>query len=124
MKILLILVVGIVIGILGWRYYERTQSPAMARRTNETAAEARDVATAKAKEAGAEMGDARIIAVIKGKYLVDKDLSVFAITVDCVDGKVALSGTAASPELIARAIKLAQETGGVHAVSSRLTVKN
>jgi osmotically-inducible protein OsmY len=124
MKKLIILVVGIAIGVLGWRYYERVQNPAMADRTKETAVEARDAATAKAKEAGAEMSDARIIAVVKGKYLVDKDLSILAISVDCTDGKVTLSGTAASTELIARAVRLAQETGGVHAVSSRLTVKN
>lgn len=131
MKILFILAVGIVIGVLGWRYIERTQHPTVAQRssdlasrTKETAIEARDVATEKAKEAGAEASDVRIIAVIKGKYLVDKDLSVFAITVDCKDGKVVLSGSAASPELINRAIKLAQDTSGVRIVNSTLAVKN
>jgi len=131
MKFLLILIVGIVLGVLGWRYYERTQHPTVAEknsdlaaRTKETAVEARDLAATKAREAGAEASDVRIIAVIKGKYLIDKELSVFAISVDCTDGKVVLSGTAASPELINRAVKLAQETGGVRIVSSRLTVKN
>ena len=131
MKFILILVVGIVIGVLGWRYYERTQHPTMAQRsadlaarTKETAIEARDVATEKAKEAGAEASDVRIVAVIKGKYLVDRELSVFAITVDCRDGRVVLSGSAASPELIDHAIKLAQDTNGVRIVNSTLTVKN
>jgi osmotically-inducible protein OsmY len=131
MKFLFILAVGIAIGVFGWRSYERTQHPTMvqrssdlAARTKETAIEARDVATEKAKEAGAEASDVRIIAVIKGKFLVDKDLSVFAIAVDCKDGKVMLSGSAASPELINHAIKLAQETSGVRIVNSTLTVKN
>ncbi|HET7536411.1 MAG TPA: hypothetical protein VFJ90_08160, partial [Candidatus Didemnitutus sp.] len=78
MKTAVILVIGIIIGIVGWRYYERTRHPTLeerssdlAARTKETAAEAREVATAKAKEAGAEMSDVRIIAAIKGKYLID-----------------------------------------------------
>lgn len=131
MKVLVILAIGILIGVFGWRHYERTQHPTvsqqtsdLAAKTKETAIEARDVAAAKAKEAGAEASDVRIIALIKGKYLIDKELSVFAITVDCTEGKVTLSGTAESPELINRAVKLAQDTGGVRIVNSRLTVKN
>jgi osmotically-inducible protein OsmY len=62
--------------------------------------------------------------VIKGKYLLDKDLSTLAITVNCHNGKVVLTGSAGSPELITRAADLARNTDGVHAVNNQLTVKN
>ena len=78
----------------------------------------------KAKAVGERLDDARIIAVIKGKYVVEKDLSTFAINVDCSDGAVKLTGSVASFELIGRAVTLALQTGGVHRVDSQLVVKN
>lgn len=82
------------------------------------------VVRSKARIVGDRIDDARIMAVIKGKYLVDENLSALAITVECRDGAVKLTGSATSPENIGRAITLALETGGVHNVVSQLVVRN
>ncbi len=82
------------------------------------------VVRTKARAAGEVIGDARIVAVIKGKYVVEKELSSFAISVECRDGQVRLTGSVASPEQIGRAATLALETGGVRDVVSQLVVKN
>ena len=82
------------------------------------------VVRSKARTAGDFIDDARIVAVIKGKYVIEKDLSAFAITVDCKDGQVRLTGSVNSPDNIGRAVKIALETSGVHDVFSRLVVKN
>lgn len=88
----------------------------------------RDLATAnkivrhKAKAAGESMSDARIVAVIKGKYAIDSELSALAISIDCTAGRVTLSGAVASLDLIGQAIRLALETDGVTEVESLLTV--
>lgn len=70
------------------------------------------------------LSNARVIAMIKGKYAADNDLSARTISVDADAGKVTLRGTAPSAELIARAITLALETDGVTTVDSQLTVAN
>jgi osmotically-inducible protein OsmY len=128
MKTLLVFLLGIVIGVLGWRYYERSHwsgsADDFAGHTREKATDFKDKVVDEAKVVGAEAGDARIIGVIKGKYLLDKDLSTLAITVNCHNGKVVLTGSAGSRELIARAADLARATDGVHAVNNQLTVKN
>jgi osmotically-inducible protein OsmY len=153
---LLFLLIGVVAGVFGWRYYERTQNPTLRQRAGDWVDKTREAASStkeavaskaedwkldsasikdelaktgrvvrsKAKEAGEVIGDARIIAVIKGKYVVQKELSAFAITVDCTDGKVLLTGSVTSPEHIGKAVTLALETGGVHDVVSQLVVKN
>ena len=82
------------------------------------------VVRSKARTAGDFIDDARIVAFIKGKYVMEKELSAFAITVDCKDGQVKLTGSVTSPDYIGRAVKLALETGGVHDVTSLLVVKN
>jgi osmotically-inducible protein OsmY len=76
----------------------------------------------KTATASQSLSNARIVAVIKGKYALDDDLSARAITVDAESGKVTLRGTTRSPELIARAIALALATDGVTSVDSQLTV--
>ena len=156
MKTLFVLLFGAIIGVVGWRYYVRTQNPSLNQRvehlgdkTRETAIEAREavasktedwklnteaikeelaktgqVVRTKAKAAGEVIGDARIITVIKGKYVMEKELSAFAISVDCQDGQVRLTGSVSSADYIGRAVKLALETGGVHNVVSQLVVKN
>jgi hyperosmotically inducible protein len=68
--------------------------------------------------------DARITATIKAKLLRDPALSAISISVSTKDGRVALSGTASSPENIRKAMQLALETDGVHEVASSLQVKN
>ncbi len=131
MKTFLILLVGAALGIGGYLYYQRTHHPTLTQRaddaagtTREKAGEIKDTVVEKSKAVGERMDDARIITAIKGKYVLDKDLSVLAISVSCKDGNVTLTGTAASPELVLRAQRLASETSGVKNVSSKLTVKD
>jgi osmotically-inducible protein OsmY len=57
------------------------------------------------------------------KLAADPDLSVFSISVATTAGRVTLSGTVASPELIGKATALALETDGVREVVSTLQVK-
>jgi osmotically-inducible protein OsmY len=76
-----------------------------------------------AKALGEHIDDARIITVLKGKFVVEKNLSTFAISVSCTGGDVVLTGSVASEEYIARAVQLALQTAGVHQVVSRLEVK-
>jgi osmotically-inducible protein OsmY len=82
------------------------------------------VVRAKAQEMGGRIDDARVVAVIKAKYVLDSELSARAINVASHDGEVTLTGTASSAELIGRAVALALDTHGVHNVVSRLTVQN
>ncbi len=131
MKTLIILVLGAALGIGGYMYYQRTQHPTLAQRagdaaetTRDKAGEIKDTVVEKSRAVGEKMDDARIITAIKGKYVLDKDLSAIAISVSCTDGKVVLTGSAASEELIGRAVRLANETSGVKNVVSRLTVRN
>lgn len=72
---------------------------------------------------GERMDDARIVTVIKGKLVVEKNLSVFDIGVECQDGAVKLTGQVDSPAQIGQAITLALQTTGVHNVISDLAVK-
>ena len=67
--------------------------------------------------------DARATATIMAKLAADPDLSVFSISVAATAGRVTLSGTVASPELIGKATALALETDGVREVVSTLQVK-
>lgn len=67
--------------------------------------------------------DTRITGVINAKLAADEELSVFSIAVSTTGGRVTLSGTVASPELIGRATALALQTDGVHEVVSNLQVE-
>jgi len=81
------------------------------------------VVRTKAQAVGARMDDARIVTVIKAKYVLDSALSARAISVECHDGEVTLAGTAGSADLVGRAVALALDTNGVHNVVSHLTVQ-
>lgn len=80
----------------------------------------------KAKSAGQSIAgataNARITALIKTKLISEPGLSAFAINVDTTDGLVSLSGKVDSYDHVARAVKLALETEGVHKVISTLQV--
>lgn len=76
----------------------------------------------KAVAAGERISDARVVALVKAKYVLAGDLSAIDIGVECHNGEVTLTGVVASPELIGRAIALALDTTGVHNVASKLTV--
>ncbi|MFT3783030.1 MAG: BON domain-containing protein [Nibricoccus sp.] len=69
----------------------------------------------------AATSNARIIAMIKAKYTLDKELSARAIEVDCEAGQVTLRGNVANTELIAKAVAIAMDTDGVVKVKSLLT---
>lgn len=75
--------------------------------------------TARARE---KVADVRIVAVIKAKFVLDRDLSATAIAVDSTDGNVTLTGTVASDALIGKAVAHALDTDGVTHVASKLTV--
>ena len=72
---------------------------------------------------GERMDDARIVTVLKGKYVVEKNLSSFDVSVECQNGEVTLSGKVRFAEQIGQAVGLALQTSGVHRVVSHLVVK-
>jgi osmotically-inducible protein OsmY len=80
------------------------------------------VVRTKAQAVGGEISDARIVTVIKAKYVLDHDLSAIDISVDSQNGAVELGGTVASPELIGKAVVLALDTDGVRGVTSKIAV--
>jgi len=131
MKTFLVLLFGVALGVGGYMYYQRTQHPTLGQRvgdatetSREKAGEIKDKVVEKSKTVGEHIDDARIITAIKGKYVLDKDLSALAISVSCKDGFVTLTGSAGSDVLIAKARRLASETSGVKGVSAQLTVRN
>ncbi|MDB6114177.1 MAG: hypothetical protein JWQ62_1122 [Lacunisphaera sp.] len=156
MKTVFFLLLLVVLGVVGWRYYERQEQPTAGQKVEDLADKTRDAATAakdkvadkaedlkltpadikqdlaqtgqvvrsKARVVGEIMDDARIVAMIKGRYVVDRDLSALAISVSCRDGEVRLTGSASSEQHIGKAVTIALQTRGVHNVISQLTVKN
>jgi osmotically-inducible protein OsmY len=81
----------------------------------------------KARAAGTAIADsatnAKLTATIKGRLVTDLGKAGFDINVDTNDGLVTLSGTATSLDQIARAVKIALETEGVHKVISTVQWK-
>lgn len=80
------------------------------------------IVRSKAKVAGEKIADARIITVIKAKYVIERDLSAMDIDVACTDGAVTLSGTVPSAEHLGRAVAIALDTDGVHNVNSKIVL--
>ena len=80
------------------------------------------VARQNAARAKEKVADVRIVAAIKAKYVLDRDLSANAINVDSTNGDVTLGGTVASENLVGKAVALALDTEGVHHVAAKLTV--
>jgi|GEM_PF-838834 len=68
--------------------------------------------------------DATITATVKTKYIRDDSISALDINVDSYDGIVTLYGTLPDRDAERRAIELAQETGGVRRVVSKITVSS
>ena len=131
-KGIILLLFGAVVGLMAWHYRERLVNPVSMAvegkltpdKMNEKLARTGRVVSSEARTVGERIDDARIVAVIKGKYIVDSDLSVFAISVDCRDGDVKLTGSVAAAEHISRAVTLARQAHGVRGVESLLMVKN
>jgi osmotically-inducible protein OsmY len=82
----------------------------------------RDIVRTRARDAGERFSDARIVAVVKAKLVLDRELSARAIVVSADNGDVTLTGEVAAPDLVGRAIALALDTEGVLTVTSRLRV--
>ncbi len=146
MKYLIILVLGVALGIYVDRYQLRW--PELTRPvSSEHGAAVRDglddklhqwrltpddirqdlartgqVVRNQASNVGEKMSDARIVAVVKSKYILDRDLSAVEIHVSAHDGRVALEGTVDTPDLVGRAVALALDTGGVSGVDSKLVI--
>lgn len=81
-----------------------------------------EIVRTKAAQAGSSWTDARILTVVKAKYILDKDLSAMDINVDVDHGHVTLEGKVANSTLFGQAIVLALDTDGVTEVTSRLKV--
>jgi osmotically-inducible protein OsmY len=81
-----------------------------------------EVVRENAARAKVKVADARIVATIKAKFVLEKDLSASAIAVDSTDGDVTLTGTVASEALIGKAVALALDTDGVQHVKAKLNV--
>lgn len=75
------------------------------------------------REASSRLDDAYIATVIKGKYVLDKDLKAFDIHVESHNGFVTLTGTVPSEALVGKAVVLALDTGGVRNVTAKLTAR-
>jgi hypothetical protein len=145
MKSLLFLLVGAIAGAFAMRAYDqrkadqggyvgagRAHEPmdSQLRRWHLTRADIQDdlartgqIVRANARVAGESISDARILAVIKAKYILDRDLSARDIGVAVTGGDVVLTGTAPSAELIGKAIAFALDTQGVRHVAARLAVQ-
>lgn len=83
----------------------------------------REKSVAVGEKTGELIDSARIVTVIKAKFVADLELSAFKIDVDADKDVVTLSGTVKSRELIGRAIALALDTNGVNRVISDLKVE-
>jgi osmotically-inducible protein OsmY len=97
-----------------------------------------DVDTAKAREAGAAIGDkvavgasaaqhalanAALTGKIKAKIALDDTLKASSVSVESTDGAVTLSGTVASAAQHTRVVQLARETDGVKSLTDHLVVR-
>jgi hyperosmotically inducible protein len=151
-KFLLGIVIGVVLGVWGYSWYQNQQSRSnldkakqsvgsSASRMKEAIQERIDtqeikkeiertgtVVREKAKKAGSALADAtadaRVTAAVKSKLATESALSVFSIHVETTDGLVTLSGSVDSHEQVARAVQLALDTDGVVKVISTLQVKS
>ena len=74
------------------------------------------IVRANATRAGEKITDARIVTVIKAKFVLDRGLSVHAIEVVSQEGDVTLTGSVASAVLIGQAVAHALDTEGVRHV--------
>lgn len=96
------------------------------------------VDTAKAREAGAKIGEtvatgaakaqevlseSALTAKIKSKMALDDSIKALAIDIDTVGTVVTLTGTVRSEAERVRAVQLARETAGVTAVKDRLVIR-
>jgi len=75
------------------------------------------------KESKRVISDSTITSKIKSKYLLEKGIKSFKVSVETKDGIVVLSGFVESEAIKARAGKIASSVSGVKSVSNGLVVK-
>src|SRR6266542_3992536 len=117
-RMLFCFVLGVAAGAGGYWYFQQDAGKAQL-------AQARTQVVAGAEKVSGTIKDTiGEISVddIKTKLLAEPGLSALAINVDTTDGLVTLSGKVDSHEQIAKAVKLAMATEGVHKVISTLQV--
>jgi hyperosmotically inducible protein len=134
----IIVIVGIVSFLLGYRWGGGSARREVAPAAPTTGTSGSSQGSDRAREVGADIGEkvatgasaaqeglanAQITARIKSKMALDESVSASAIDVDTADGVVTLSGTVASGAERARALQLARETEGVVSVVDRLDVR-
>jgi osmotically-inducible protein OsmY len=87
-------------------------------------AEAGYVATREDNRTTAQtIDDQAIVASVKTKYLADQQVSGLNINIDSFKGNVTLRGFVRSAAEADKAIRIAQNTGGVQSVNSKLTIQ-
>jgi hyperosmotically inducible protein len=134
--VVLVILGGIAAFFLGYRIRDgRVVGPTGAVATT---GQLPQVDTAKAREAGAAIGEkvatgaaaaqhalsnAALTGKIKAKMALDDTIKASAIDVDTANGVVTLTGTVGSQAQRTRAVQLARETDGVTSVVDRLTIK-
>jgi osmotically-inducible protein OsmY len=74
-------------------------------------------------DVGTYVDDKTITTAVKAKLIEDKRTGGMSINVDTLNGEVALSGFAKSPEEKAAAEQIARSTGGVRAVRNNLVIR-
>jgi osmotically-inducible protein OsmY len=141
-KILLIFLLGAAAGAGGFWYFQQAKTKTQlaeakdrvtyaawkaGKSIQEFAAEIKQelshsgqVVREKAKTTGDAISAASVTATLKAKLLAESGLR--GVGVETTDGVVTLSGEASAHEDIARAMKLALETDGVHKVVSKIQV--
>ena len=133
--LLAVLVIGIAAFFFGYRW--GTDGTAPIDRPAATSGADGPIDTTRAREAGAEVGQAvatganeaqraaagaALTAKIKAKMALDDRVKAARIDVDASGSVVTLSGRVGSEDERAQAVRLARETDGVTSVVDRLTV--
>jgi osmotically-inducible protein OsmY len=128
-----VVLVGLAAFFFGYRWGSVDEGPRPAATSGRTA-----IDTAKAREVGAEAGDAvakgvneaqravetgALTAKIKAKMALDDRVKAANINVDTTGSVVTLSGRVSTDDERRRAVQLARETDGVTSVADRLEVR-
>lgn len=134
--VLVVVVVGVAAFVFGYRWGD-SSGDAVIDRPAATSGTGDPVDTTKAREVGAEVGeavatganeakrateDAATTSKIKAKMALDDLVKAANIDVDTVGSTVTLSGRVSGAAERARALQLARETDGVTSVVDHLTV--
>ena len=77
----------------------------------------------KAADAGVVMSDAKILATIKAKFALDRELSSLDIEIKVDHGNVTLSGHISNKALVNKITSLVFDTEGVKQVKAHLSIK-